>query len=141
MLLYHLRHFLMTGVYMYLESTGANEGDTCVLFTTRYQKEIAPCTLNFYYYMQGSHIGSLHVHLVTEPGVLGNNLWSMVGANGNTWREANIDLTNVTGPYSVKYFAFCLYQDVRNRLIVFKFYIYTTNYLVLSKILLVCSDP
>lgn len=86
---------------MYLESTSSNEGDTAILISPRFQKEVGECQLSFFYHMQGENIGQLSVHLILQPGVLGEPVWTRVGEQGTKWFEALVNITHISGPFKV----------------------------------------
>jgi hypothetical protein len=50
-------------------------------------------TLSFAYHMYGASMGTMYLDIFTK-GVWTNSIWSMTGDQGNSWKVANINLSN-----------------------------------------------
>jgi hypothetical protein len=84
--------------YIYTEASSPNYPDKTALL-------ISPCfdlsnttdaELTFWYHMYGSAMGTLNME-VSEDCENWTNVWSISGDQGNTWYQANVDLTPYIG--------------------------------------------
>ena len=76
---------------MYMEATGANQGDKTTLKSPYlYRKTKSQC-LTFWYHMYGANIGTLNVR--TTNFFFPQQVWSKSGNQGNLWRKAQVPLT------------------------------------------------
>lgn len=87
--------------YRYIETSGNNGNPSkASAFTTKKCLDISTLTqpvFAFLYHMYGNHIGKLEVQVSTDGGInWTESIWSVSGAQGNSWLAANIDLS----PYS-----------------------------------------
>ncbi|XP_071828952.1 scavenger receptor cysteine-rich type 1 protein M130-like isoform X6 [Apostichopus japonicus] len=77
------------GYYVYLETSYGYNGYKARLHSRSLQTYGTHC-VNFYYHMNGSTIGSLHVYANTSS--LGSPIWSMYGSQGNQWRLGQVQV-------------------------------------------------
>jgi len=85
--------------YIYTEASFPNYPDKTVLLVGPYfdLSDTAGAELTFWYHMYGSAMGTLNI-AVSEDHENLTNVWGISGEQGNTWYQANVDLT----PYSGK---------------------------------------
>lgn len=83
-----------TGKYVYLESTVPCSSLTANMLSPCIDLSSAPSpSLSFGYHMYGATMGALHLDIFTH-GDWTNSIWSMTGDQGDTWHDANINLSN-----------------------------------------------
>ena len=76
------------GWYAYATSTQGSFHDITELYTPTISHTGPQCKLNFYYFMDGPSVDSLHV-LITIKGIK-TQLWAVTGGRGMVWRQAQI---------------------------------------------------
>jgi photosystem II stability/assembly factor-like uncharacterized protein len=91
-------HTSGNGRYLYTEASGC---------TGKTMRVTSPCfnlagkttaTLEFWYHMYGSNMGSLSLQVSTNGGTSwSGNLWSQSGDKGNSWKKATINLNSYVG--------------------------------------------
>ncbi|XP_077864144.1 MAM and LDL-receptor class A domain-containing protein 1-like [Saccoglossus kowalevskii] len=77
------------GHYMYIDASDRPAGDKSRLLSPVYSPELSKC-LHFWYHMNGEHIGSLNVYIMTN-GIRGNPIWRMSGDAGEFWHSATVN--------------------------------------------------
>jgi len=85
-------HTSGTGKYLYTEAAGCSDFyllSPCFDFSSIQFPE-----LSFWYNMNGNSVGTLTVEIDTTGQGSWVSIWSLSGSQGNTWQEAEIDLTN-----------------------------------------------
>ncbi len=84
--------------YVYTESSSPNYPDkTAILEGPCFDlANTSDAELSFWYHMYGSAMGTLNVE-VSEDCVTWTNMWSLSGDQGNSWYEANVNLTSYSG--------------------------------------------
>ena len=60
--------------------------------------------IEFYYHMYGSTMGTLQLQAVSSTGSVAN-LWTRSGDQGNSWFQAAVDLSGLTGEQTLRFFA------------------------------------
>lgn len=68
---------LITGYYLYIETSTGLIGNKAILISPQFQQAYSTCQLKFSYHMYGSTIGSLTVYL--NDGVSRTRMWSLGG--------------------------------------------------------------
>ena len=95
-------HTSGSGNYLYIESSG-DGGNGCRNATALLQ---SPCidlcqynqaSLSFWYHMNGGSIGSLHVDVFSNGEWVEDVITPLVGAQGDQWSEATVDLSAFGG--------------------------------------------
>lgn len=86
--------------YVYMESSAPN-------FSTKRALLVSPCfnltgqsqaTLNFKYHMYGANtMGNLKLAVSTNDGSSWTTIWTRTGNQGNSWQDANVDLSSYAG--------------------------------------------
>ncbi|XP_031557254.1 meprin A subunit beta-like [Actinia tenebrosa] len=92
------------GWFLYIEaSIPRKEGDTAILRSKAYASTTERC-LHFYYHMYGKNIGSLSVthSLISDP-ANEQELWKMLGNQGNAWIRADVQLPATSSPYTISF--------------------------------------
>ncbi|XP_072031584.1 uncharacterized protein [Amphiura filiformis] len=89
------------GSYMYIEASGPDTNDKAYFVSPIYSKDAGQCELNFWYHMNGDHIGHLKVHIMRRPGFYGSPDWKIFGDQGESWHEGVVNITDVVGNYQV----------------------------------------
>ncbi len=54
-------------------------------------------SINFWYHMYGVAMGTLDLDVSTDDGITWTSVWSLTGDQGNSWKNANVDISNYTG--------------------------------------------
>lgn len=70
---------------MYIESSAPRRPGQKAWLVSRQIGFSSPQCLNFYFSMNGKHIGSLNVYVKTGPMLPSAPVWSMSGPQGNKW--------------------------------------------------------
>ena len=91
-------HTAGAGWYMYTETSSPRQpGDTAILEGPCFDLGGASgADLAFWYHMYGSDIGSLDVE-VSADCITWTNVWTLSGNQGNSWLQANVDLSAYAG--------------------------------------------
>ena len=76
------------GWIAYASSTQGSFHDTTKLYTPYISRTGPQCKLNFYYFMNGPSVDSLHV-MVSVNGIQ-TQLWAMSGSRGMLWHQAQV---------------------------------------------------
>ena len=87
------------GYYMYVDANNGRYNSMAQLQTPTLQQASSTCQYTFWYHMSGRSIGKLSV--ATKVGSVVTQLWSLRGNQGNTWKQAVIDIGRVAGPFQL----------------------------------------
>lgn len=83
-----------TGIYLYLETTGACSGQTAILESPVFDfTSAASPQIDFWYHMYGTTMGTMFFEVTTNNGTTWTQLWTESGDKGNNWLQATINLT------------------------------------------------
>lgn len=83
---------LITGNYMYIETSGPGQaGEAAVLESGLYKSSTPSCTLSFWYHMYGSSIGTLSVVVKRTDGSY-STLWQLRDNQGNKWIKTSVNI-------------------------------------------------
>lgn len=86
------------GQYLYLEGTEGCNFREAVLISPCIDLTNSGCAeFTFAYHMFGVNIGELHVDLITKNGVIKDVIPPFIGAQGNFWNFASVDLSAYQG--------------------------------------------
>ncbi|XP_072170528.1 thyroid hormone-induced protein B-like [Diadema setosum] len=89
------------GYYMYIDTFPHYDGQNARL-TSPAQYRYGPQCLTFWYHMHGRTINSLNVYKSASTTPSSNDtLFSLIGASGNAWHEAQIPFDNYTQPFYI----------------------------------------
>ncbi|XP_071487939.1 scavenger receptor cysteine-rich domain-containing protein DMBT1-like [Diadema antillarum] len=92
---------VQVGYYMYIETSPRSHGEDARL-TSPAQYRYGPQCLIFWYHMYGSTINSLNVYKSASTTPRSNDvLFSLTGASGNAWYEAQVPIDNYTQPFYI----------------------------------------
>jgi len=87
--------------YVYVESSGSNNGDTAVMYSPRIDLSgLTTPRLNFFYHMYGAGMdpdGSIDVDISTDSGATYTNIFHQEGNHGNQWNQGLVDLSSYSG--------------------------------------------
>lgn len=88
----------LNGKYLYLEGSGSCYNREAILQSPCIDLSNETCAeLTFAYHMYGESMGELHVDLITTEGILKDVIPPFVGAQGNQWNLATVDLSPYGG--------------------------------------------
>ena len=93
-----------SGIYLYTEASGCSN-DNAYLLSPRYDFTfLQSAALEFWYHMQGSSMGSLHVDARVGTGNWTNDISPQKsGDQGNSWKKWTIDLPQYEGLMDVQF--------------------------------------
>ena len=100
-------HNLVLGYYLYMEGNRIKEKAVVKLRSPVYETAGWNCSMSFAYYMYGSGVGSLEVHVAyAGPATTKTPLkrkWSLSGNQGNQWYVSKVALSDAAhnGQYRV----------------------------------------
>ena len=85
------------GQFLYLEGTSCTFREGVLLTPCFDLTSMVTADAQFAYHMLGTGIGELHVDIITEDGEIRDIVNPIIGAQGDSWRPLNIDLTPYVG--------------------------------------------
>ena len=101
-LAYSLCIFCILAKFLFIESSSPRVvGDTAHLVSTVFNRTAGNgrC-FTFWYHMYGTDIGRLNIYVNTTSG--GKQLkWRLIGNQGNSWFNGQVNVGIASGPYSV----------------------------------------
>ncbi len=86
--------------YMYLEASNRNNPDKQAVLISPTFDLLNLCNINlsFHYHMYGANTGELSLQVSTDGGdTWSSNIWNLSGNQGDSWQQANIDLSSYSG--------------------------------------------
>jgi len=84
--------------FVYTEASGSCSNDLYVIESPCYDlsgKNSA--SIDFYYHMNGTNVGSLHLLISTNNGTTYSSFWSLSGSQGDAWNSISLDLAAYLG--------------------------------------------
>ncbi|XP_033753484.1 MAM and LDL-receptor class A domain-containing protein 1-like [Pecten maximus] len=86
------------GTYIYIEaSSPRHSGDNAYLMSQMFGPQ-QRC-IQFYYNMYGATMGSLNLWMWQNGGQTSHNLWTMMGNQGNAWKQVQIQIPAASSSY------------------------------------------
>ncbi len=84
--------------FVYTEASGSCSNDLYVIESPCYDlTNKSSASIDFYYHMNGTSVGSLHLLISTNNGTSYSSFWSLTGSQGNAWNSVNLDLGTYLG--------------------------------------------
>ncbi len=85
--------------YIYMEASSPNHPNKLAAFQSECYDMVGVggASINFWYHMYGEFIGTLDLEVTTNQGNSWQAIWSLSRDQGDSWHNANIDLSNYTG--------------------------------------------
>ncbi|XP_012940312.2 uncharacterized protein LOC101853653 [Aplysia californica] len=77
-----------SGHFMFIEASAKGRGSNAILYSPLYRGMQAQC-VEFFYHMNGRHIGTLNVYAQARGDVL-NSAWRAYGNQGDVWTNARL---------------------------------------------------
>lgn len=94
-ILNYFTHHFSQGLYMYVEASGQSKGAKSQLVSFPIKTALGePCTVLFYYSMNGQGEGALNVYARPTSTNISHLQWSVRYDQGIGWKQAMIDLSN-----------------------------------------------
>lgn len=95
-----------SGNYLYMEVSSGwcqnpNPGSTSIIESDDLDADTNNYTIDFWYHMYGSTIGTLSLEV--DNGTANTTVWSLTGAQGDTWYNQNVNLGNYTGTIKLRF--------------------------------------
>lgn len=89
------------GKYLYAETSANNLSTFSIDMGTHSVTALSNPTLDFWYQMDGTSVGTLHVEQF--DGTNWNSIWSVTGAQGTHWVNARVPLTPMGGNVQLRF--------------------------------------
>lgn len=83
---------ILSGSYLYLESSPQKVGDKADLVSSLLPPTDGLSCFNFYYHMFGPTIGTLSVYIAV--GVSESLKWTLSGSQGDEWKDAHVTISS-----------------------------------------------
>jgi len=93
-----LNLLLLSGYYLYIETTGQKFGDRARLGSPLLTGQ---CILRMFYHMYGQHVNALVVYMRTTTNGPLTRLANMSGNIGDNWIRAEVKLSNNNQPFQI----------------------------------------
>uniref|UniRef100_A0A0B7AY17 MAM domain-containing protein n=1 Tax=Arion vulgaris TaxID=1028688 RepID=A0A0B7AY17_9EUPU len=82
-----------TGHFMFIEASAKGRGSNAILYSPLYRGMSEQC-VEFFYHMNGRHIGTLNVYAQARGDVL-QSAWRAYGNQGNVWTNARLAIPKI----------------------------------------------
>lgn len=87
------------GYYMYVDASNGKSNALAMLQTPVLQQAASTCQFTFWYHMYGRSIGQLSVSIKVGGRV--TNIWTLLGNQGNAWKQGIVDIGRINGPFQL----------------------------------------